>query len=343
MKNTLMFIPKILLLICCILLAVGCNLAEKPYDPMYQTLTPLTAMIIGTATARAANVGGPEDQLATAVVVATQKSSEIYATQTARASLSDASKLATATAIAPVVAELPRYGVDPSVGHVAWMQGPVTINLNGYQKTGYANNYGQITAKNFVMATDITWNTQYGSSGCGFTFRSNGDQNKPDGYETFITRFAEGTLAFAATVQGNIANVYTFYPPGDDKSFQWLNNTTNRLGVVAQGNIIDLYTNGVKIGEVDTTKPPPSTMSMPAETPTAPPGANTSQLQQYLQQQQQFSQIQAQMQAQLSQAQTNSQTTKAVFTDGILGFLGMSESGSTICTFSNAWLFIIDR
>lgn len=332
-----------LILTACVIFIVACNLVTKPFDPVFQTLTPMTGSVRGTATARAANMGGSGDQLATAIVVATQKSSSIFATETARASLSDASKLATATVIAPVVAELPRYGIDPATGHVAWMQGPLTIDLNGYQQNGYANNYGQITAKNFVMAADITWNTQYGSSGCGFMFRANGDKNKPDQYNTFITRFAEGMLAFAATVQGNFANVQYFYPGGTDSSFQWLNNTTNRLAVVARGNLIDLYTNGVMIGEVDTTKPPPTSMTVPPQQPTPPPGANSAQIQQFQDQLAQYGQITNQMQAQLSQAQINFPTEPAVFTDGILGFLGISESGLTTCTFSNAWLFIIDR
>lgn len=331
-----------LILVGCLLLTAGCNLATKPSDPMLETLTPLTASVLGTATARAANVGGSGDQLATAIVVATQKSANIYATQTARASLSDSSKLATATAIAPVVAELPRYGIDPATGHVAWMQGPLTIDLNGYQQNGYANNYQQITAKDFVMAADITWFTQYGFSGCGFMFRSNGDKNQPDQYNIFLTRFADGTMVFAATVKGDMANLRVYFPSGQDKSFQWLNNTTNRLGVVARGNLIDIYTNGVKIGEADTTQPPPPLLTIP-DKPTLPAGANAVVQQDYQDQLNQFTQVTDQINATLAQAQANFLNKKAVFTDGILGFLGRSDSGRTTCTFSNAWLFIIDR
>ena len=55
-----------------------------------------------------------------------------------------------------LVAELPRYGIDPGQGHVAWVHKPVTIDLNGYQQSGYANDYQGITARDFVMAADIT-------------------------------------------------------------------------------------------------------------------------------------------------------------------------------------------
>jgi hypothetical protein len=41
----------------------------------------------------------------------------------------------------------------------------------------------------------------------------------------------------------------------------------------------------------------------------------------------------------LSQAQKNFTTSKAVLTDGFLGFIGLSQSGSMTCKFQNAWLF----
>jgi len=228
------------------------------------------------------------------------------------------------------------------LGHVAWLQGPLTIDLNGYQQNGYANDFSQVTAKDFVMAADITWFTQYGFSGCGFMFRSNGDKNQPNQYNIFLTRFADGTMVFAATAKGDIANLRVYFPSGEDKSFQWLNNTTNRLAVVARGNLIDLYTNGVKIGEVDTTQPPPPLLTIP-DKPVLPAGANSTVQQDYQDQLTQFTQVTDQINATLAQAQANFLNKKSVYTDGILGFLGMSDSGRTTCKFSNAWLFIIDR
>jgi hypothetical protein len=329
---------SILLLL--VILASGCG-ARQP-DPMSLTLTPLSAAVAGTATAQAANVGGAGDQLGTAVAKATAQSANIYATQTARGSLNDASKQATATVIAPVVAELPRYNIDPGQGYVAWVHKPVTIDLNGFQKTGYANDYQQVTAKDFVMAADITWYTFNSLSACGFMFRSNGDQNKPSQYMVIITRFATGYLAFTATVDGQTSNMRTFYPPQQDKSFNWQNNATNRLAIVARGALIDVYTNGVMIGEIDTTQPPPDNMQSPPSF-TAPKNATPQQLQDYQSLVGQDSQNIGVVQSQMSDAKTNFAKNKPIFSEGLLGFIDVSQSGESKCTFSNGWLFILNK
>ena len=318
--------------------AVACGPQTSRLLPLYQTLTPLSAEVKGTLTVRAGQVGSNEN-LATAIAKATSEAQLVYGTQTAVADLNSPSRLATATAIAPVVAELPRYGIDPGDGYVAWMHPPVTIQLEGYQQTGYANNFQNVTAGNFVMAADITWHTFNSASGCGFMFRSNGDTNQPSQYMVVITRVASGQMAFLGMVDGKIANYHNFYPKSKDKSFSWLNDATNRLGVVARGKIIDLYTNGELIGEVDVSQPPdPIAMSVPP-TPELPSGANSSQLQDFNNQLSQADSGMAALNNELAQAQRNFSTSNAVLTDGFLGFVGLSQSGSMTCKFQNGWLF----
>src|SRR5512140_2743621 len=73
---------------------------------VFETLTPLSASVKGTLTARGGETGGG-DQLATAIANATAEAVKVYGTQTAVANLNSPERLATATAIAPVVAELP--------------------------------------------------------------------------------------------------------------------------------------------------------------------------------------------------------------------------------------------
>lgn len=262
-------------------------------------------------------------------------------TQTAVAALNEPSRLATATAIAPVVAELPRYGIDPAHGYVAWLHDPATIDLQGYQQTGYANDYQNITAGNFVIAADITWNTFNSVSGCGFMFRSNADTNQPSQYLVLITRVASGHLAFLGMADGKIANFRTFFPKDKDKSFSWLNGATNRLAVVARGKLIDLYTNGALIGQVDVTQPPSVLIPHPPAFE-LPPGATEAQVQDYNNQVAQTNSGIDQLNIQLSQAIKNFTTSNVVLTDGFLGFMGMSQSGSMVCTFEDAWLFILN-
>jgi len=322
-----------------ILFAASCG--SRKMDSMSMTLTPMSASIAGTATARSSS-GGSSDDLATAIANATTQAGEIYATQTARASLNEPARLATMTAQAPIIAELPRYGIDPGDGYVAWMHNPVTITLQGYQQTGYANDYQQITARDFVMAADITWHSGNSLFGCGFMFRSDGNTNKPNQYTVFITRTASGYMAFMAMADGKIANFQTYFPKNEDKSFSWFEDATNRLAVVARGNLLDMYTNGVLIAHFDTQTPPP--ISIPKPPPyQLPDNATTNMIQDYQEQTALFDEAFNQIDQQLAEARKNFNLNgkPATFTDGFLGFIGLSNSGTVKCTFENAWLFIL--
>ena len=336
-KKSIPFLAVFLLL-----LSLACIVGTQSVNPLPMTLTPLSAAVKGTATAKGANVGGAGDELATAVAKATAKSADIYATETARGSLNSESKLATATVIAPAVAELPRYGIDPGQGHVAWVDKPVKIDLNGYQQTGFANDYQQITAKDFVMAADITWYTYNSLSACGFMFRSNGNKNKPTQYMVVITRFATGYLAFTATVDGEMSNMRTIYLYAQDNSFTWQNNATNRLAVVVRGNMINAYTNGVLVGEIDTAQPPPDSNPSPPSIE-IPKNATPEQAKDYQNQIDQNQKNIDMVNFQMAEARKNFSDNKPIDTEGLLGFVGVSQAGQTTCTFSNSWLFIIER
>lgn len=305
------------------------------------TLTALSAAVGRTATASGAQ-SGPSDSLATAQAAATSTSAAIQATQTAQVSGRSESALATATVAAPILAELPQYGLDASSGHAAWLHDPLTLEISGYHQTAFGNDYQQVTAADFVLAADITWDTQYGASGCGFMFRSNGDQNKPSQYMIIISRFANGRLLFTAIADGELANMQDFYPKDQDRSFDWQNQTTNRLAVVARGNLLEIYTNHTLIGSVDTTQPPgkpgaPPKPSLPADQ------SNQDQMKNYQSQIKEYQEIVDQTQANYNLAQSNYQSRPAVFSDGFLGFIALSESGRTVCQFSNAWLWLLNK
>lgn len=334
-------IPLVLTLLILLLLGFGCGTGQSPASPMSMTLTPLSARVVETATARALDSNSSGNALATAIVKATERSQEIYATQTAFASLNDASRLATATVIAPAIAELPRYGLDPANGQVAWVQGPVDISLSGPNQTGFANDYQLITAGDFAMASDIKWNTKNSLSGCGFMFRSNGDQNKPSQYMVVISRAGNGQMAFLATKDGDLANFQVVYPRSQDRSFTPDNDGTNRLAVVARGPIIEVYTNGVLIGQIDTSKPPPP-LSLPSK-PVLPSGATPPQLAAYQNQLDEYNQMVDQTTAQLKAATAGFGKANSELQDGLLGFVGLNKSGQMTCTFDKAWLFQIER
>ncbi len=326
-----------LMLLFITIIAAACGPARSQPLPLYQTLTPLNASIRSTLTARAGQANSNQD-LTTAVANATAEAQLVYGTEAAAPVQANPAQPADSAVTALVAAELSHYGINPGDGSVAQLQLPVTIQLEGNQQTGFTNDFQIVTAADFVMAADITWHTVNSASSCGFLFRSNEDKNQPSQYMVVISRVSSGQLAFLATVNGKIANYHSFYPRDKDKSFSWFNDATNRLAVIARGKIIDVYTNQELIGEIDVTQPPSQTISVPP-TPELPAGANNSQVQDFNNQLNQSGANMNSANDMLSQAQQNFSSSNAVLTDGFLGFVGLNQSGSMTCKFSNGWLF----
>jgi hypothetical protein len=318
----------------------GCGLTGQSERPNL-TLTALSQSIADNATAVKQQDESAEG-LATTQAEATALSQEIFATQTAQPANLNEVQLATATVAAPIIAELPQYGLDPTQGHVGWVHDPLTLELTAFHDYTYDNDFANITARDFALAADITWDTQYGGSGCGFLFRSDGDQNKPNQYMVVATRFANGHVVFSALADGEIANIHDFYPHDDDRSFQVQNGTTNRLAVVARGNTIEIYTNGAKIGEVDTTQPPvlpviPSAPKPPLDLNDLPA------VKRFQAELKEHDEIAQRIRSEFQTALNNYKNRKAIFDDGFLAMLALSESGHTVCKFDNAWLWQIEQ
>lgn len=334
-KKIVIFLTTSLVL----LLIQGCAAfgLESNADP---TLSGLSTAVAQTATAAKLS-GGSGDSLATAQFEATRMSSEILATQTARAVGRSEAELAEATLAAPIIAELPQYNLDPAKGRVGWLQGPLVLEITGYSEFAYGNDKMEVTAADFALAADITWDTQYGSSGCGFMFRSDGKKDDPNQYMVIATRFGSGHVIFTALADGEVANIHDFFPKTEDQSFAWQNGTTNRLTIIARGTLIEIYTNGVKIGEVDTTQPPSRLPSPPK--PIAPlDKTNEASMQAYEDQLKEYSDIIKQSETMYQTAVKNYSERLAIFDEGFLAMIAASESGRTKCTFDNSWLWLIE-
>jgi hypothetical protein len=76
---------------------------------------------------------------------------------------------------------------------------------------------------------------------------------------------------------------------------------------------------------------------------TAPKNATPQQLQDYQSLVGQDSQNIGVVQSQMSDAKTNFAKNKPIFSEGLLGFIDVSQSGESKCTFSNGWLFILNK
>lgn len=330
----------ILILALMILLLLACNLPNQASEPVV-TEDMLAQSIANTQTAAAVDANSSND-LATAQAAATQTSQNIQSTQAVAASTKDIDQKATTTAEAPVRAALPFYNIDPDQGSVGWVHPPAKIELSGKNQYGYANDFMQTIVEDFAISADVTWDTQYGASGCGFMFRSDGDQNNPNQYMLIASRLGNGHVIFSALADGEMANVHDYYPRDADKSFNAQNGSTNRITVVGRGNIFEIYTNGVKIGEVDTTQPP-STPKLPPK-PTKPADqSNTSEMDKYQKQLAEYQDMVSQVNTNYGIALNNYKKTNAVFDKGFVAMIGVSESGRTVCQFDNAWLWLINK
>lgn len=261
---------------------------------------------------------------------------------TQTANLSANSLTATAEAFLPILAELPKYGVDPSEGRIGWVHPPVSLDASGYHHFEYINYFLGTLAQDFVISADITWDTVGSTSGCGFVLRSDGNKDALDQYVAIITRVASGHFLFSTMSDGEVVTGRDIYARYKDKSFQWENNTTNRLTVVGRGNHFWVYTNGTLIGEIDPSAPP-AQPSLPPEPEKPANQADAQAMAIYEQQKIEHQAIVTQIKADFAARQRAFNSADTVFERGFMALVALSESGrKTTCKFDNGWLFLID-
>jgi hypothetical protein len=310
----------------------------------------------GAGEISAPNTGATETAQAAArsqMMEATLAAQMTVSAQAAQATADVLGQQATATFQAPVIAELPAYNIDPNRGHLAWVHRPVTLHTEGYRSDAFANDYIQVPAADFVMAADITWDTKYGDSGCGFILRSDGNPDAPSQYIVLISRSASGHAYYLAQVKGEVFNFRNWYANWLDPAFEWQNGTTNRLAVVAEGPILKVYTNKTLVGDIDTSKPPPALPEMPyePEPPKKPSGDLTPQQQAdydaavalYDAQMGAFNQLVSIIKRYHTAAVRAFNENDAVFEQGLVGMFAFAYSGYVTCDYDNAWLWMIDN
>lgn len=248
---------------------------------------------------------------------------------------------ATAAAFAPILASLPKYGVDPSEGQIGWVHPPVSMDASGYHHFEYINYYLGTLAQDFVISADITWDTVGSTSGCGFVLRSNGQENALDQYVAIITRVASGHFLFSTMSDGEIVTGRDIYARYKDKSFRWENLTTNRLTIVGRGNRFWVYTNDTLIGEVDPSAPPVKP-ALPPEPENPGNNADVQAKALYEQQKIEHEAIIEQINADYAARMRAYSGADTVFDRGFMALVALSESGrKTTCSFDNTWLFLI--
>jgi len=239
--------------LCLLAVTVSCS-SSGGGSGQEATAAALAASIDQTATAAAASEVDAGSALLTAEAEATVRSQEAEATQAAQGAEDAEVVAATATAAAPILAELPGYGVDPAQGQLGWIHPPVTLEVEGFMQTDSANKYLATVARDFVISADVTWNTQTGLTGCGFVLRSDGNEEAFNQYLAIATRGGNGSIAFIKQINGGQFNSQLESIAGRDPVFDWQNDGTNRLTVVARGETFTIFTNGTQVQEFTATE-----------------------------------------------------------------------------------------
>lgn len=306
------------------------------------TVEAISAAVRETATFRAAQRQDPTAAANTAQAAATNQGLSVVSTQAAEAALSDEAKLATASASAPILAELPTYGVDPNAGRIGWIHPPVTLEVEGYMTYDYINHFLATVAGDFVVSGDITWDAIGATSGCGFVLRSDGNENLLNQYLTIMTRVASGHILFATMAEGEVVTGQDIYAQGRDPNFDWQNQSTNRLTVVGRGNRFWIYTNGHLIGEIDPSAPPPRP-NLPPEPQKPADESDVQAMANYLQQQAEYQTVVEQIEADFRARRRALQNADTTFERGFIALVALSQSGrKTVCEFNNTWLWLLE-
>lgn len=261
------------------------------------------------------------------------------AQQTAAVPADAAAIQATTVAERSVMAQVPFFGVDANQGRVGWVHPSFTIEAVGPDGVANRNDFAAVVADDFVMSAKITWNTQYGDSGCGFVVRSDGNPYVPSQYMILLTRFANGHIGFLVLSKGELVNGADLYPRSEDRRFTADNDKTNQLTVVGRGHLFEIYTNGVLIGTVDPNQPPP-VPDVPDDLPDKP--TDPQQQKTYAALEQAQGQVEAEILERFAERKDLFEESNKEFPRGFTSMVAVTQGGKVTCTFDDAWLWLIE-
>jgi hypothetical protein len=195
----------------------------KPTDTPVPTQTPVPT---NTPTTAPTSTATP-DIAATAAVMATQTAESITAN---------------------FKTQLAKLNITADKGHMGWVQTKADeIKLDSPQQ--YVNNpfAGDISASDFIMSTDITWNAT-GVLICGWMFRSDANFDQGDHYEFNFQRISglpawDIELWKKGAFEKNVTDKIRFA-----SALKMENGATNHFVLVAEGNKFTVYINDERIG-----------------------------------------------------------------------------------------------
>lgn len=218
------------------------------------------AGVEATATSAPTNTPAPTNT-ATAVPTDTPTSTPtVVPTATIDRKATQAAKAtATQAAINEMVnGELTKYGIDPTLGHVAWvMEEPVILAGDQYATSFYQEIEEIGVVKDFVFQTEITWDTSSGLAGCGYIFRAPDDWDLEIGnfYILDIMRLQYNPLWYISYFEDGYWQYALPSRQGmPSSSIEDEKMSKNILTLQAQGSTFTIFINGVKQQVVENNK-----------------------------------------------------------------------------------------
>lgn len=155
-------------------------------------------------------------------------------------------------------ADLKTMGIDPGKGSLVWtLRTPVELDGTGYA-TGYFKPItGVDVVKDFVIQTDVTWNTSGALSGCGLLFRAPDDFDVKIG-DFYIFDMLRVQYAPAWVIGYYKDGRYEYSLPGlsgvTSDNIEDENDTQNTVTLDVRGDTFTVYINGVKERSIQNNK-----------------------------------------------------------------------------------------
>ncbi|MEK7786264.1 MAG: hypothetical protein AAB658_12705, partial [Chloroflexota bacterium] len=166
------------------LVAVSCgSTAPQPTAEPVPTDTPLpTNTLIPTNTPAPTDTPTPAPTSTFTPTPNATATAQAYATATAEAN---------AALVRP---DLEKIGLSTEGGYLGWMHDPLTIKVDTYMEEKPEIDYPEFSAADFVLQTDVTWNTASGLAGCALIVRSEADVETGEQYRIYMMRLQNRPL-----------------------------------------------------------------------------------------------------------------------------------------------------
>lgn len=319
--------------------SLACNFTPLATDTGNEATAQALATSIADNATLAAEIASTSE-IAQVQATATEAAPAPIATQAVQETGSAVEPGPTQTVPAEIRGELTLYGIDPAQGQLGWVHPPLSLEVDEYHGTKFESEFPLTVAKDFVLTSDITWDTEYGGSGCGFVFRSDGKTGAPSQYMVVASRLADGHVFFAVMSQGELVVGKDFYANGIDPKFDATNGSTNRLTVVGQGIDFTIYSNGTKLGEANPNDPLP-TLALPDPPPRPDNMLDPAVAAAYRRELAAHRALINRLKDEYDQRVRLWRTVNKNFERGFVAMGVAAQSGRTQCDFNNSWLWLM--